>query len=81
MRLNFKQSFDKTELCNVGGDRVPAAQRRVRPSSTAVSELRQADLLIARTIPGWGGLPNSCVFKCGECEVWVTESADERRDL
>jgi hypothetical protein len=36
---------------------------------------------LARTIAGWGGLPDSCVFKCGECGVWVTESADERRDL
>jgi hypothetical protein len=36
---------------------------------------------LARTIPGWGGLPDSCVFKCGECAVWVTESADERRDV
>jgi hypothetical protein len=33
----------------------------------------------ARTIPGWGGIPNSCVFKCGECAVWVTE--DERHDV
>jgi hypothetical protein len=36
---------------------------------------------LARTIPGWGGLPHSCVFKCGECAVWLTESADERREV
>ena len=36
---------------------------------------------LARTIPGWGGLPDSCVFKCGECAVGVTISADERRDV
>jgi hypothetical protein len=36
---------------------------------------------LARTIPGWGGLPDSFVFECGECVVWVTESADERRDV
>jgi hypothetical protein len=36
---------------------------------------------LARTIRGWGGLPDSCVFKCGECSVWVTESADVRREV
>jgi hypothetical protein len=36
---------------------------------------------LARTIPGWGGLPDPCVFKCGECAVWVTESADECRGV
>jgi hypothetical protein len=33
----------------------------------------------ARITPRSGGLPDLCVFKCGECGVWVTESADERR--
>jgi hypothetical protein len=36
---------------------------------------------LARTISGRGGLSDSCVFKCGACAVWVTESADERRDV
>ena len=36
---------------------------------------------LERIIPGWGGLPASCVFRCGECAVWLTESADERRDV
>jgi hypothetical protein len=40
MRLNFNQTFDKAEVCDDAGDRVSAAQRQVRPGSTAVSELR-----------------------------------------
>ena len=44
MRLNFNQPFDKVEVCDDAGDRVSAAQRQVRHSSTAVSELRQADV-------------------------------------
>jgi hypothetical protein len=35
-------------------------------------------MYLARTTPR-GGLPDLCVFKCGECGVWATESADERR--
>lgn len=34
---------------------------------------------LARTTPRAGGLPELCVFKCGECGVWITESANERR--
>lgn len=33
---------------------------------------------LARTTPRSGGLPDLCVFRCGECAVWLTESADER---
>jgi hypothetical protein len=43
MRLNFNQPFDKVEVCDDAGNRVSAARRQVRHSSTAVSELRQAD--------------------------------------
>jgi hypothetical protein len=32
---------------------------------------------LARTTPRSGGLPDLCVFKCGECGVWVTESRSE----
>lgn len=32
-----------------------------------------------RTEPRSGGLPDLCVFKCGECAVWLSEAADERR--
>jgi hypothetical protein len=45
MRLNFNQPFDKVEVCDDAGDRVSAAQRQLRHSCTAVSELRQADAL------------------------------------
>jgi hypothetical protein len=31
-----------------------------------------------RTTPRSGGLPDLCVFKCGECGVWLTESASAR---
>ena len=31
-----------------------------------------------RTTPRSGGLPDLCVFKCGECGVWLSESAGER---
>jgi hypothetical protein len=35
---------------------------------------------LARTMPRSGGLLDLRVFKCGECAVWTTESADERRE-
>jgi hypothetical protein len=36
---------------------------------------------LARTKPQSDGYPDLCVFKCGECGVWLTESADERRQV
>jgi hypothetical protein len=36
-------------------------------------------MYLARATPRSGGLPDLCVFKCGECAVLITESADERR--
>jgi hypothetical protein len=36
---------------------------------------------LARTKPQSDGLPDQCIFKCGECGVWLTESADERRSV
>jgi hypothetical protein len=38
-------------------------------------------MYLARATPRSGGLPDLCVFKCGECSVLVTESADERRHV
>jgi hypothetical protein len=38
-------------------------------------------MYLARATPRSGGLPDLCVFKCGECAVFVTESADERGHL
>ena len=35
-------------------------------------------MYLARTTPRSGGLADLCVFKCGECAVFVSESADER---
>ena len=32
---------------------------------------------LTRTTPR-DGLPDQCVFKCGECSIWLTESADDR---
>jgi hypothetical protein len=43
MRLNFNQSFYKTELCDDAGDRVAVERQVHRSSIAAVSELRQAD--------------------------------------
>jgi hypothetical protein len=36
-------------------------------------------MFLNRTMSRSGGLPDLCVFKCGKCGVWLTESADERR--
>lgn len=35
-------------------------------------------MYLTRTTPRSDGLPDLCVFKCGECAVWLTESANER---
>ena len=35
-------------------------------------------MYLARTTPRSGGLADLCVFNCGECAVFVSESADER---
>ncbi len=35
---------------------------------------------LARVTPR-SGLPDLCMFKCGECAVCVSESADECHDL
>jgi hypothetical protein len=35
-------------------------------------------MYLARATPRPGGLPALCVFKCGECAVYLSESADER---
>jgi hypothetical protein len=32
---------------------------------------------LARTAPRANGLSDLNIFKCGECAVWLTESADE----
>lgn len=34
-------------------------------------------MYLTRTTPRSEGLSDLCVFKCGECAVWLTESADE----
>lgn len=44
MRLNFNQSFDKTEPYDDAGVRVSGAQERVRHGPSAVPELRQANV-------------------------------------
>ena len=36
-------------------------------------------MYLARTKPQSGGQPDLCVFKCGECGVWLSEAADQRR--
>jgi hypothetical protein len=33
---------------------------------------------LIRSTPRSGGLPDLCVFKCGECGVWLSEGAGER---
>jgi hypothetical protein len=38
-------------------------------------------MYLARTTPRSGGLADLCVFKCGECAVSMTESADERHGV
>lgn len=38
-------------------------------------------MYLARKTPQPGKLPDLCVFKCGECGVWLTEAADRRRPL
>lgn len=38
-------------------------------------------MFLARTTPRAGGLPDLCVFKCGECAVYLNEAADERYSL
>jgi hypothetical protein len=34
---------------------------------------------LARKTPQPGGLADLCVFKCGECGVWLSEASDQRR--
>jgi hypothetical protein len=36
-------------------------------------------LRFARTVPGTDGLAELQTFSCRECNLWVTEGADERR--
>ena len=38
-------------------------------------------MYLARTTPRSGGLADLCVFKCSECAVLLSESADERRHV
>jgi transposase-like protein len=33
---------------------------------------------LVRTAPRANGLADLNIFKCGECAVWLTESADQR---
>lgn len=33
---------------------------------------------LTRTTPRTGGLPDLCVYKCGECGVWLSEGAGDR---
>jgi predicted RNA-binding Zn-ribbon protein involved in translation (DUF1610 family) len=61
-----------TELPRLGGERtsvVPPCPSCGRP------------MHLTRTAPRSDALPDWCVFKCGECGVWITESAKERRVL
>lgn len=37
-------------------------------------------MCLTRTDPR-AGYADLCVFKCGECGVWLSESADERRPV
>jgi hypothetical protein len=37
-------------------------------------------MFLARTTPR-GGLPDLCVFKCGECAVYLSESADDLQSV
>lgn len=37
-------------------------------------------MYLTRTTPRADGLSDLYIFKCGECSVWLTESADDRRD-
>lgn len=37
-------------------------------------------MCLTRTTPR-SGLADLCVFKCGECGVWLSESADERHGV
>lgn len=37
-------------------------------------------MCLTRTTPR-SGLADLCVFKCGECGVWLSESADERHTV
>ena len=34
-------------------------------------------LRFARTVPGTDGFAELQTFSCGECSLWITESADE----
>ena len=33
---------------------------------------------LTRTTPRSGGLPDLCVYKCGECGVWLSEGVGDR---
>jgi transposase-like protein len=34
---------------------------------------------VSRITPGTDGLPDAATFRCGECGVWLTEAAGNRR--
>jgi hypothetical protein len=49
----------------------------VRPPCPSCGRLMH----LTRTTPHSDVTPALCVFKCGECGVWLTEAADEHRSI
>jgi hypothetical protein len=78
MRLNFNRSFDNwrcpmlaIEFTSQRGDyatSLPPCPNCGRPMHLTRTMSRPGD-------------SDLCVFKCGECAVWLSESADDRHAI